>query len=74
MILETAPLKHADLPRRCPFIGIDRKWLAQGQTDAIDPKRKSRGLFMKKMLSFVGLPFRSVCLTRCCKSNRGVTR
>jgi hypothetical protein len=24
--------------RRCPLIGVDRKWQAQGQNDAIDPK------------------------------------
>jgi hypothetical protein len=23
---------------RCPLIGVDRKWLAEGQTDAIDTK------------------------------------
>jgi hypothetical protein len=24
--------------RQCPLIGVDRKWQAQGQNDAIDPK------------------------------------
>jgi hypothetical protein len=27
---------------RCPLIGVDRKWLVDGQNDAIDPYRKSR--------------------------------
>ncbi|SHI05013.1 hypothetical protein SAMN05443248_7749 [Bradyrhizobium erythrophlei] len=27
------------LVRRCPLIGVDRKWLVDGQNDAIDPKR-----------------------------------
>jgi hypothetical protein len=26
---------------RCPFTGADRKWLAQGKTEAIDPKQTS---------------------------------
>jgi hypothetical protein len=26
---------------RCPLIGVDRKWLAEGQDDAIDPEQKS---------------------------------
>jgi hypothetical protein len=30
-----APLRHADGPRACPL----RKWLADHQTDAIDPER-----------------------------------
>jgi len=32
-----APLRHADRLRICPFIGVDRKWPAGGQNDAIDP-------------------------------------
>jgi hypothetical protein len=27
---------------RCPLIGVDRKWLAEGQNDAFDPTRTSR--------------------------------
>jgi hypothetical protein len=34
-----ALLRHADRPRRCPLPGEDRKYLAEGQNDAMDPKR-----------------------------------
>jgi hypothetical protein len=27
--------------RPCPFLGAGRKWLVEGQTDAIAPERKS---------------------------------
>jgi len=26
---------------QCPLFGVDRKWLAKGQTDANDPERTS---------------------------------
>src|SRR5258708_39032339 len=32
-----APPGHAGAVRRCPLIGVNRKWLAGGQYDAIDP-------------------------------------
>jgi hypothetical protein len=32
-----APNGPPGLVWRCPLIGADRKWLAKGQTDAIDP-------------------------------------
>jgi len=37
---------------RCPLIGVDRKWLAEGQTDAIDPLRTF--LTNAKMTSWTG--------------------
>jgi hypothetical protein len=36
-----ARLRRADVPCECPLIGVDRKWLADRQNDAIDPQRKS---------------------------------
>ena len=33
-----------DTGRRMSAVGVDRKWLAEGQTDAIDPKPKCRKL------------------------------
>ena len=35
-------LRRADAPSECPLIGVDRKWLADRQTDAIDPERTLR--------------------------------
>jgi hypothetical protein len=32
-----ARLRHANLLRECPVIGVDRKWPAHGQNDANDP-------------------------------------
>jgi hypothetical protein len=34
-----APLRHTDGYRECLFIGIDRKWLAHGLNDMMDPCR-----------------------------------
>jgi hypothetical protein len=34
-----APPGHAGAVRRCPLIGVNRKWLAGGQYDAIDPNQ-----------------------------------
>ena len=36
-------LRRADAPSECPLIGVDRKWLADRQTDANDPDRSSCG-------------------------------
>jgi hypothetical protein len=33
----TAGLRHADRPRKCPLVGVDRKSSADAQNDAIDP-------------------------------------
>jgi hypothetical protein len=32
-----ARLRHADVPCESPLFGEGRKWLAEGQTGAIDP-------------------------------------
>jgi hypothetical protein len=39
---EVALLRRADWLRECLFIGVDRKGLADGQSDANDPKRTPR--------------------------------
>jgi hypothetical protein len=36
-----APLRHADRLRKCLLIGADRKWPALGQSDAIDPDKRT---------------------------------
>jgi hypothetical protein len=36
-----ARLRHADEHHECLLIGVDRKGLADGQSDAIDPEQKS---------------------------------
>ena len=41
---------------KCPLFGVDRKWLALGQSDAFDPKRSMSGL----PRAIVGLADRSV--------------
>ena len=33
-----ARLRRADVPCECPLIGVNRKWLADRQNDALDPK------------------------------------
>ena len=38
-----APLRHADGHGNSLLIGVNRKWLAHGQNDAIDPKGDIRG-------------------------------
>jgi hypothetical protein len=43
MSLLLAPPGHAAAVRRCPLIGVNRKWLAGGQYDAIDQRRTSQG-------------------------------
>src|SRR5712672_321374 len=35
--LDSTRLRHANLLRVCPVIGVDRKWLGRCQTDAFDP-------------------------------------
>ena len=37
MIPLLARLRRADVPCVCPLIGVNRKWLADGQNDANDP-------------------------------------
>jgi hypothetical protein len=34
-----ARLRRADVPCECPLIGVDRKWQADRQSGANDPKR-----------------------------------
>jgi hypothetical protein len=40
---EVASLRHADGPRECPLIGVDRKSLAEGQNGAFDPQQTLSG-------------------------------
>src|SRR5712691_9354640 len=42
---------------RCPFIGVDRMWLAGGQTDATDPDPFLR---IARLLSRVRIPLRQL--------------
>jgi hypothetical protein len=39
---ELAPLRHADEAQECLLIGVDQKWPADDQSDAIDPRRTLR--------------------------------
>jgi len=43
-----APLKRADERQKCLLIGMDRKGLADGQSDANDPQRMPRRAFLEQ--------------------------
>jgi hypothetical protein len=53
-----ALFRHAGPVRRCPLIGVDRKWLAYGQNDAIDPFQALHGWSATSYLCKIN-PFRS---------------
>ena len=47
-----AQMRSADGPRNCLLIGVDRKWSAHSQNDAIDPNRT--------FASFAGLGYTAI--------------
>jgi hypothetical protein len=54
---KVARLRHAAFHPECPLLGQDRKWLAEGQSVAIDPTRT-----WAKLIGLTGLRLQPVSI------------
>ena len=55
MIPLLARLRRADVPCVCPLIGVNRKWLADGQNDANDRAPRGRELSVREGLTRINV-------------------